>query len=86
MAGGKRSPVWPLFPGFGYEGAYQPVLADHMMAEKAQRDAAKKGRQSARTRAEAKGAGWGRGTLAGLSLKSDEAITQAKLARKRRGG
>ena len=56
------------------------------MAEKAQRDVAKKGRQSARTRAEAKGAGWGRGTLAGLSLKSDEAITQAKLARKRRGG
>lgn len=30
----KKSPVWPAFPGFGYEGAYEPVIAGQMVAER----------------------------------------------------
>lgn len=29
----KKSPVWPPFPGCGYEGAYEPVIAQQMVAE-----------------------------------------------------
>ena len=28
----RKSPVWPPFPGFGYEGAYEPVIAPQMVA------------------------------------------------------
>lgn len=34
MSKRKVSPVWPPFPGCGYEGAYQPVLADQLIAAK----------------------------------------------------
>lgn len=29
----KKSPVWPPFPGCGYEGAYEPVIARQMAAQ-----------------------------------------------------
>lgn len=51
---GKRkvSPVWPPFPGFGYEGAYVPVLAERLAAEKRDNDRRVQGsRQAAAKRA-----------------------------------
>jgi hypothetical protein len=85
MSTTKKSPVWPPFPGCGYEGAYQPRLADEAVAEKQKLAAAKKGRASARRDGQATGAGWGKGTLAGLSRKSDEAIARTKIARQKHG-
>ena len=85
MSAKKKSPVWPPFPGFGYEGAYQPTLADEAVAEKQKLAAAKKGRDSARREGKGTGAGWGKGTLPGLSRKSDEAIARTKVARQKLG-
>ncbi|MFN3417399.1 MAG: hypothetical protein ACK4ZD_13910 [Caldimonas sp.] len=78
------SAVWPPFPGSGDPAAYQPVLADQLVAERKAHEAARKGQLTARERAKTKGTGWGAGTVGGLSRKSDEAIAAARLKRRKR--
>lgn len=79
-----RATMWPPFPGSEDPDAYRPMLADQLVAERKAREAARKGQLTARRRAKKEGAGWGAGTVGGLSRKSDEAIARARLSKRKR--
>jgi hypothetical protein len=59
----KKSPVWPPFPGFGYAGAYEPVVAAEMAAQGAVQRAATGAAQASRAKGLRDGEGWGKGAI-----------------------